>query len=77
MMKIEFQTIDLIHTPFITLASMPIQLAGGAGVEGTVEMFKEYKAGLKDLKGFSHIILLYNFYKSRGFKSHGGWTPPV
>ena len=46
---------------------MPIQPAGAAGVTGTVEVFEEYRAGLKDLEGFSHIILLYHFHRSEGF----------
>ncbi len=69
-MKIEFQPIGVIHTPFTRLESMPIQPASGAGVKGTVEVFEEYRAGLEDLDGFSHIILLYHFHHSRGFKSH-------
>lgn len=27
----------------------------------------EYAAGLKDLDGISHVILLYEFHRSRGF----------
>ena len=46
---------------------MPIQPAGARGVAGTVELFAEYQDGLKDLDGFSHIILLYEFHRSRGF----------
>ena len=46
---------------------MPIQPAGAAGVKGTVEVFDQYRAGLKDLEGFSHIILLYHFHCSEGF----------
>lgn len=47
---------------------MPIQPAGAAGVKGTVEVFEKFRAGLKDLDGFSHIILLYIFHRSQGFK---------
>jgi len=32
-------------------------------VPGTVEVFSEYSEGLKDLAGFSHIILIYHFHK--------------
>jgi len=69
-MKIEFQPIGIIHTPFTELESMLIQPAGGAGVQGTVDVFEEYRAGLEDLDGFSHIILLYHFHHSRGFRPH-------
>lgn len=64
---IEFKPIGIIHTPFATPEGMPIQPAGAAGVHGTVEIFEEYWAGLKDLDGFSHIILLYHFHRNQGF----------
>lgn len=69
-MKIEFHPIGVIHTPFTKLEGMPIQPTGAVGVKGTVEVFEEYHAGLKDLDGFSHIILLYYFHRSQGFNLH-------
>ena len=69
-MTIEFEPIGVIHTPFTELEGMPIQPAGAAGVRGTVEVFAPYCAGLKDLDGFSHIILLYHFHHSQGFEPH-------
>jgi tRNA-Thr(GGU) m(6)t(6)A37 methyltransferase TsaA len=69
-MKTEFAPIGIIHSPFTELEGMPIQPAGAAGVKGTVEVFKDYRPGLKDLDGFSHIILLYHFHRSRGFNLH-------
>lgn len=65
---IEMKPIGLIHTPFTELAGMPIQPAGAIGVRGTVVIFDEYRAGLKDLDGFSHIVLLYVFHHSQGFQ---------
>jgi len=67
-MGIELEPIGVIHTPFTDLEGMPIQPAGAAGVRGRVEVFEEYRAGLKDLDGFSHIILLYYFHRSRGYE---------
>jgi tRNA-Thr(GGU) m(6)t(6)A37 methyltransferase TsaA len=67
-MKIEFSPIGVIHSPFAELQGMPIQPTGAAGIKGTVEVFKDFQAGLKDLEGFSHLILLYHFHRSRGFK---------
>ena len=69
-MKIEYHPIGIIHSPFTELSGMPIQPAGAAGVEGTVEVFPKYDDGLKDLEGFSHIIMLYHFHRSKGFKLH-------
>jgi tRNA-Thr(GGU) m(6)t(6)A37 methyltransferase TsaA len=65
---IAFNPIGIIHTPFRELKGMPIQPAGAIGVRGTVEIFEEYQAGLRDLEGFSHIILLYHLHRSNGFK---------
>ena len=47
---------------------MPIQPRSGTGIRGTIELFDEYHEGLKDLDGFSHIIILYHFHRSHGFK---------
>jgi tRNA-Thr(GGU) m(6)t(6)A37 methyltransferase TsaA len=63
---IECTPIGIIHTPFAMLDNMPIPPAGAAGIHGTVEVFEEYQAGLKDLDGFSHIIFLYQFHRSQG-----------
>jgi len=65
--SIEFTPIGIIRSPFTDLAGMPIQPAAAAGVRGAVEVFEEFRAGLKDLDGFSHIILLYHFHRSVGF----------
>ena len=66
-MKIEFEPIGIIHTPFKELQNMPIQPTGAVGIKGTVEVFTDYHSGLKDLDGFSHIILLYHFHRSQAF----------
>lgn len=47
---------------------MPIQPSGAKGANGWIEVFAEFQSGLKDLEGFSHIILLYEFHCSREFK---------
>jgi len=66
-MKIEFEPIGIVHSPFKEPRGMPIQPAGAEGIRGTVEVFEEFKPGLKDLDGFSHIILIYFLHLSRGF----------
>jgi len=67
-MKIEYEPIGVIHTPFTETKGMPIQPAGAVGVQGTLDVFPEYAEGLADLDGFSHIVLLYHFHRSEGFK---------
>ena len=69
-MNVQLKPIGVIHSPFHELEGMPIQPAGARGEQGTVEVFQEYRAGLKDLDGFSHIVLLYLFHQSQGFNLH-------
>jgi len=66
-MKLELSPIGIIRSPYTEPENMPIQPAGAAGVKGTVEVFEDFRAGLKDLDGFSHIILLYYFHRSHSF----------
>jgi tRNA-Thr(GGU) m(6)t(6)A37 methyltransferase TsaA len=67
-MIIEYHPIGIVHSPFTTLENMPIQPTGAAGIAGRVEVLPEYEEGLQDLAGFSHIILLYHFHRSKGFR---------
>ena len=62
-----YNPIGIIRTPFETPAGTPIQPPGGATSEGTVEVFPEFRAGLEDLEGFSHLILLYHCHLSGEF----------
>jgi tRNA (adenine37-N6)-methyltransferase len=67
-MKIEFTPIGIIHSPHAERENMPIQPSGAAGISGTVEVFETFADGLRDLDGFSHIILIYSFHRSVGFE---------
>ena len=55
--------IGVIHTPFKEIADMPIQPSGAGNVAGQLELRPELMEGLKDLDGFSHIIVIYQFHK--------------
>ena len=70
----ELQPIGVIHTPFPTTEGMPRSTSQAAGIKGTVEVFEAYRAGLKDLDGFSHVILIWHFDRSEGF--HLEVVPP-
>jgi len=65
MNEIKYKPIGVIHSPFKEPKGTPIQPAGGKGINGTVEVFSEYAEGLKDVEGFSHIILIYHFHLSK------------
>lgn len=63
-MSITYRPIGFIHSPFHSIENMPIQPVGAAGIRGEVELLAEFAPGLKDLEGFSHIILLYHFHRA-------------
>ena len=65
MNEIKYKPIGVIHSPFKAPKGTPIQPAGAKGIDGTVEVFPEYTEGLKDIEGFSHIILIYHFHLSK------------
>ena len=67
-MKITFEQIGTIFSPFKTTENMPIQSKGAKGIKGKIILNEEFILGLNDLGGFSHIILLYYFHKSIGFE---------
>jgi tRNA-Thr(GGU) m(6)t(6)A37 methyltransferase TsaA len=67
-MDISYRPIGVIHSPFTGIEGMPIQPTGASGIQGTVEVFPEFTEGLKDLEGFSHIILLYHFHRVQEVK---------
>ncbi len=69
MTKIDFRYIGIIHSPYQSAHGTPIQPISGKDTEGSVEIFPEYVDGLKDLEGFSHIILIYYFHKAGKYAS--------
>jgi tRNA-Thr(GGU) m(6)t(6)A37 methyltransferase TsaA len=62
--SISYRPIGVIHSPFQNSKNVPIQSVGAAGILGEVEVLPEFAPGLKDLEGFSHIILLYHFHRA-------------
>ena len=60
-----YRPIGIIHTEHTDPAHGPIQPCYADGCLGTVEVFEQYTQGLKDLDGFSHIILLYHCHRAK------------
>lgn len=63
--SITIKPIGIINTPYKEPKGIPIQGKFEKGVIGTVRLFPEYRAGLKDIEGFSHLILIYHFNRSK------------
>ncbi|MEI7596188.1 MAG: tRNA (N6-threonylcarbamoyladenosine(37)-N6)-methyltransferase TrmO [Bacteroidota bacterium] len=62
MQNVAYKPIGIIHSPFKTLENIPIQNIGAKGVVGRIEISPEFELGLKDLNGFSHLILIYHLH---------------
>ena len=67
MEEINYRPIGIIRSPYKETEGTPIQTTGAKGVGGTAEIVSECAEGLRDLEGFSHIILIYHFHLSRGY----------
>jgi tRNA-Thr(GGU) m(6)t(6)A37 methyltransferase TsaA len=65
-MEFAIHPIGIIHTPFTDQEKTPIQPSRSEAV-GKVEVYPQFADGLKDIEGFSHIILLYVFHCSSGY----------
>lgn len=62
--QVRLTPIGIIHTPYGEAKEMPVQGRFKADVEGWIELEQRYVPGLKDLDGFSHLILIYYFHRS-------------
>ena len=67
MSEVRYKPIGVVHSPFKKPQNVPIQAAISKGIKGTVEVARRYVEGLKDLEGFSHIILIVHFHKSKAY----------
>ena len=63
--EISIKTIGVIHTPYKDAKGIPIQGKFDNNVVGSAELFAEYKDGLKDVTGFSHVYLIYFFDRAK------------
>jgi tRNA-Thr(GGU) m(6)t(6)A37 methyltransferase TsaA len=63
--EIKYRPIGVVHSPFKEPKGTPIQPASAKGARGSIEIFPQYAEGLKDLEGFSHIILIVHFHLAK------------
>ncbi len=61
-MEVTYHPIGTIRSPFTDPADMPVQPTSSASRPGTVEIDAPFVEGLRDLAGFSHVILLYHLH---------------
>jgi len=67
-MEIKLKPIGVIHSPFKTKEDVLADKDRQAVAE--IEVFKEFEEGLKDIDGFSHIIIVWLLHGSEGYSLH-------
>jgi len=65
--SINYKPIGIMHSQFKEPKGTPIQPSAAKNIKGIVEVFTEYEKGLKDIDGFSHIILIYHFHLTKSY----------
>ena len=72
---ITYRPIGIIHSSFKENAGIPRQSTGAGNIKGTIEIFDEFCEGLKDLNGFSHIVVIFHLHmvKRASLKAHPPW----
>lgn len=68
------QPIGYVRSPYDQTGQVPKGLGAKHEAEGILEIRPELEAGLTDIEGFSHLIVLWEFDRSAGFELVG--TPP-
>jgi len=68
MATITYTPIGTIHTPWQEMTGMPVQPVAAQGIPGTVVIAPDFVPGLRDLNGFSHLILLYHLHQMTGYQ---------
>jgi len=66
--------IGYIRSPYQNTEQVPKGLGAQHAAEGILDILPPYEAGLTDIEGFSHLIVLWIFDRAGGFELLG--TPP-
>jgi tRNA-Thr(GGU) m(6)t(6)A37 methyltransferase TsaA len=63
--------IGFVRTPYFETSQVPKGLGAKHEAEGDLEILPEFEAGLTDIEGFSHLVVLWVFDRSQGFELYG------
>lgn len=66
--------IGFVSSPYRGTSEIPKGLGAKHEAEGVLKILPEFEAGLTDIEGFSHLIILWEFDRAEGFELLG--TPP-
>jgi len=60
--------IGVVSSPHTDPSQTPIQPVFARGIKGTVTLAPQYRDGLRDLAGFSHLYVFYAFHRTEQTK---------
>lgn len=66
--------IGFVGSPYKDVGAVPKGLGAQHDAEGVLRILPEFEAGLTDIEGFSHLVVLWEFDRSCGFELMG--MPP-
>jgi tRNA (adenine37-N6)-methyltransferase len=62
--------IGFVSSPYKNTSEIPKGLGAKHEADGVLKILPEFEAGLTDIEGFSHLIVIWEFDRSPGFDSH-------
>jgi tRNA (adenine37-N6)-methyltransferase len=68
------QPIGFVSSPYKEAGEVARGLGAKHDVDGRLKILPQFEAGLTDIEGFSHLIVLWEFDRSQGFQLLG--MPP-
>jgi tRNA-Thr(GGU) m(6)t(6)A37 methyltransferase TsaA len=68
------RAIGFVSSPYKDAGQVPKGLGAKHEAEGVLTILAEFEAGLTDIEGFSHLVVLWEFDRSHGFELLG--MPP-
>jgi len=72
---VSYRPIGIIHSPFKENVGIPRQAVSALDIKGSIEIFDDFSEGLKDLDGFSHIVVIFDMHmvKATRLKAYPPW----
>ncbi len=63
--------IGFVRSQYTNTSDVPRGLGARHEAEGTLEILREFEAGLLDIEGFSHLFVIWEFDRSEGVELTG------
>ncbi len=71
MQKWHMRAIGHLRSPYTDTSAVPKGLGAKHSAEGVLEILPEFEAGLQDIEGFSHLVILWVFDRAQEYELVG------